>query len=38
MDKISELKQSLAKLFDWNKARLDCFARLLLALYTVRST
>ena len=37
MDKVSELKKSLAKCFDWNKARLDCFARLLLALYTVRT-
>lgn len=37
MDKINGLKKSLAKCFDWNKARLDCFARMLLAVYTVRT-
>lgn len=37
MKKISELNQSLAQHFSWNKARLDCFVRLLLALFVVRT-
>lgn len=37
MDRISELKGILGKNFDWNKARLDCFVRMLLALFTVRT-
>ncbi len=37
MNKISELKDILSKNFAWNKARLDCFVRMLLALFTVRT-
>ena len=37
MDKVNELKGILKECFNWNKARLDCFARMLLALYTVRT-
>lgn len=37
MDKISELKGILSGFLPWNKARLDCFARMLLALFTVRT-
>jgi hypothetical protein len=37
MNRISELKGILGKNFDWNKARLDCFVRMLLALFTVRT-
>jgi len=37
MNKISELKKILSENFDWNKARLDCFARMVLALFSVRT-
>lgn len=37
MNKISELKAILGENFDWNKARLDCFARMILALFIVRT-
>lgn len=37
MNKNSELKGILSKYFDWNKARLDCFAQMLLALIAVRT-
>ncbi|MES2998965.1 MAG: hypothetical protein V4700_06585 [Pseudomonadota bacterium] len=37
MNKISELKRILGESFDWNKARLDCFVRMLLALFAVRT-
>lgn len=37
MDKVSGLKKSLSKYFDWNKARLDCFARIILSLFVVRT-
>ena len=37
MDKVSGLKKSLAKCFDWNKARLDCFVRIILAMVAVRT-
>ncbi len=37
MDRISELKAILGKKFAWNKARLDCFCRMLLALFKVRT-
>lgn len=37
MDKISELTAILGKNFHWNKARLECFARMLLALLAVRT-
>lgn len=37
MDRINELRGILGKNFDWNKARLDCFVRMLLALFTVRT-
>jgi hypothetical protein len=37
MDKISELRKILNETFDWNKARLDCFIKMLLALFIVRT-
>lgn len=37
MDKVSELRTILGKKFAWNKARLDCFSRMLLALFKVRT-
>jgi len=37
MDKISELKRILGENLVWNKARLDCFVRMLLALFAVRT-
>lgn len=37
MNKISELKSILGESFAWNKARLDCFSRMLLALFAVRT-
>lgn len=37
MNKISELKRILGENFVWNKARIDCFARMLLALFSVRT-
>jgi hypothetical protein len=37
MDRISELTAILGKKFAWNKARLDCFSRMLLALFKVRT-
>ena len=37
MDKINELKAILGKNFAWNKARLDCFVRMLLAMFKVRT-
>ena len=37
MDPTSELKRILGQSFNWNKARLDCFARILLALLKVRT-
>lgn len=37
MDKISELKRILGENLVWNKARLDCFVRMLLALFVVRT-
>jgi len=37
MNKISELKSILGESFAWNKARLDCFARMLLAIFSVRT-
>lgn len=37
MDRISELKGILGEYFTWNKARLDCFSRMLLALFAVRT-
>lgn len=37
MDCISELTQILSGFLTWNKARLDCFSRLLLALFAVRT-
>src|SRR3990167_9703898 len=36
-NKISELKRILSGFLIWNKARVDCFARLLLALVSVRT-
>lgn len=37
MDKINELKRILSDQWDWNKARLDCFARMLIAIFIVRT-
>ena len=37
MEKISELKSILVNNLNWNKARLDCFVRMLLALFAVRT-
>jgi hypothetical protein len=37
MEKISELTRILKDNFNWNKARLDCFVRMLLALFAVRT-
>ena len=37
MDKISELKRILGENLVWNKARLDCFVRMLVALFVVRT-
>ena len=37
MDKVSELKDILGQYFIWNKARLDCFSRMLISLFTVRT-
>lgn len=37
MDKISELKRILGESLLWNKARLDCFVRMLIALFIVRT-
>jgi hypothetical protein len=37
MDKVSELKVMIGQTFSWNKARLDCFVRMLLALFAVRT-
>ncbi len=37
MDKISELKRILGENLIWNKARLDCFVRMLVALFVVRT-
>lgn len=37
MNKISELKIILGQSFSWNKARLDCFVRMLLGLFAVRT-
>lgn len=37
MDKISELKKILSENLTWNKARLDCFVRMLFALFVVRT-
>ncbi|KTD32923.1 transposase [Legionella nautarum] len=37
MNKISELKSILGENLPWNKARLDCFVKMLLALFVVRT-
>ena len=37
MDKTSELQGMLGKFLFWNKARLDCFTRMLLALFVGRT-
>jgi hypothetical protein len=37
MNRISELKEILSDNLPWSKARLDCLARLLLALFAVRT-
>jgi hypothetical protein len=35
MNKISELKRIIGESFAWHKARLDCFTKMLLALFAV---
>lgn len=37
MNYVSELKAILQEIFHWNKARLECFVRMLLALFAVRT-
>lgn len=37
MDRISELKRILKQNFAWNKCRADCFAKMLLSLFSVRT-
>jgi len=37
MNSTSELTVILGNFLNWNKARLDCFAKMLLALFTVRT-
>lgn len=37
MSPISELRKILSQSFAWNKSRLDCFSRMLLALISVRT-
>ena len=37
MDSLSEFKKILGQHFTWNKARLDCFTRILTALIAVRT-
>jgi len=37
MNKVNELKVMIGQTFSWNKARLDCFVRMLLALFAVRT-
>lgn len=37
MNKISELKSILKQNFKWNKCRIDCFAKMLLSLFSVRT-
>ncbi len=37
MDKTSELRGLLGKIFVWNKCKLDCFTKMLLALFIVRT-
>lgn len=37
MDKLSELKEILAKPLNWHKSRIDCLAQLLIAIITVRT-
>ncbi len=37
MKRISELQDILSENLSWNKARLDCFVKMLLALFVVRT-
>lgn len=37
MNRISELKSILKQNFKWNKCRIDCFAKMLLSLFIVRT-
>jgi hypothetical protein len=37
MNRISELKNILSQNFKWNKSRIDCFAKMLLSLFSVRT-
>lgn len=38
MQHISELSEILNKHFNWNKARMTCFVKMLLALFVSRTT
>lgn len=37
MDRTSELQAILGEILNWNKARLDCFSKMLLAMFAVRT-
>ena len=37
MNQSSELQTMLKEILGWNKARLTCFTKMLLALFTVRT-
>ena len=37
MKRSSELEDMLKEILGWNKARLSCFIKMLLALFTVRT-
>lgn len=37
MKEVSELRSILSKIFVWNKARLDCFSQILIALFITRT-
>ncbi len=37
MNKLSGLRDILSETFDWNKARLDCFTKMIMALITMQA-
>lgn len=37
MNQVNELKEILGDFLDWNKARLDCFTKMLLAMFVVKT-
>lgn len=37
MNKVSELRAMIGEILNWNKARLDCFVKMLIALFAVRT-